>query len=546
IQLHRSFSYQYNLAVTLNDYAEIMQARGQMTRAIQVQREALEIWRQRGTPAPLAIALHHIAQGMHMLGQYQVALATYAEALNWAERSGNPRWEAIVLAGQGDLLADIGDVHSALDLFRQAMLKAEQCHDRNIVIPLYRSIARCERWLHNFTDALKWVSAAEAESLQASEVSKLDLGGLHGILLVEIGSRAEGRKILEGACSVLERADRPADLAQTLLFRGYAEFLEGDQPAAIVSLEQSFRLADSLGYEQMLLSEALSVREMLTVLSSNAHIGRRVTDLISHAEAARSSQKHIQPDTIAPPGNQNSALTVRALGQTRVMKNNVEIQRTAWASQKTRELFLFLVDRSPIARDEVLAVFWPDMTTSRAVSNLHQTLYRLRRAVADDLILTDDLVCRISGTIDLQYDVAHFEEQAKGALGLRPHDPRRVELLASAANLYTGEYLADLSVDWLMPRREELSALQIQVLREYADELMALTRYSEARSVLAEALAVEPFQDELHERMLICLGKIGQRHEVVNYYRRYRETLRNELGIEPPHQIRALYSRLLE
>ncbi len=516
IQLHRSISYQFNLAVTLNDLAEIIQARGQMTRAVQIQSEALEIWRQRGAPGPLAVALHHIAQGMHMLGQYQSALATYVEALNWAERSGNPRWEAIVLVGQGDLLADLGDVQSALDLFRQAMLKAEQCHDRNILVSLYRSMARSERWLHNFTAALKWVSAAETESLQASEVVKLDLAGLHGTLLVEIGSRAKGRKMLESACAALERADRPADLAQTLLFRGYAEFCDGDQPAAIVSLDRSFHLADSLGYEQMLLSEALSVREMLVVLASNTRIGRRVTELLLHAEAARSSQKHIQPVTTAPRSNEHIALAVRALGQSQVEKNDVEIPRTAWASQKTRELFVFLIDRSPIARDEVLAVFWPDMTTSRAVSNLHQTLYRLRRAVDNNLIVTDDLVCRISANIDLQYDVAHFEERAKAALGLRPHDPRRVELLASAANLYTGDYLADLNADWAVPRREGLSTLHIQVLREYADELMALTRYSEARSVLVEALAVEPFQDELHERMLICLGEIGQRHEVVN------------------------------
>ena len=63
--------------------------------------------------------------------------------------------------------------------------------------------------------------------------------------------------------------------------------------------------------------------------------------------------------------------------------------------------------------------------------------------------------------------------------------------------------------------------------------------------VLAEALTAEPLHDELHSRMLICLAAMGRRHEVVDHYRRYRELLRNELGLDPPSEIRQLYARLI-
>jgi hypothetical protein len=38
---------------------------------------------------------------------------------------------------------------------------------------------------------------------------------------------------------------------------------------------------------------------------------------------------------------------------------------------------------------------------------------------------------------------------------------------------------------------------------------------------------------------------LGRRFEVVDYYRRYRETLRTELGLDPPANIRSLYSTLI-
>ncbi len=45
--------------------------------------------------------------------------------------------------------------------------------------------------------------------------------------------------------------------------------------------------------------------------------------------------------------------------------------------------------------------------------------------------------------------------------------------------------------------------------------------------------------------MLVCLARLGRRHEVVDYYRRYRETLRAELGLDPPVGVRTLYSSLI-
>jgi len=51
--------------------------------------------------------------------------------------------------------------------------------------------------------------------------------------------------------------------------------------------------------------------------------------------------------------------------------------------------------------------------------------------------------------------------------------------------------------------------------------------------VLEQGLVVDPYEDQLHEQMLTCLGKLGRRSAVIDHYVRYRERLRSEFGLEP-------------
>ena len=97
----------------------------------------------------------------------------------------------------------------------------------------------------------------------------------------------------------------------------------------------------------------------------------------------------------------------------------------------------------------------------------------------------------------------------------------------------------------MLARRRALADQFVRLLGEYADELLGLTRYADARVILTRALALEPLRDDLHGRMLVCLAALGRRNEVVDHYRRYRETLRGDLGLDPPSEIRSLYARLI-
>src|SRR5512143_16414 len=142
----------------------------------------------------------------------------------------------------------------------------------------------------------------------------------------------------------------------------------------------------------MLLSEALSMRTALSGLTGKANIGLRLRQLFDRAEAIQSILKENkpQPASSISTSKERKGLSIYGLGSSRIELNSIEIPRMRWSPPKARELFLFLLDRAPLSRDETLATFWPDMSLARAAANMRVMLYRLRRVVGADIILIED------------------------------------------------------------------------------------------------------------------------------------------------------------
>ncbi|HTP07292.1 MAG TPA: BTAD domain-containing putative transcriptional regulator [Anaerolineae bacterium] len=541
-QLLQPTTQHYDLAWTLNDLAVVLYAQGHTVRATQAQQGSLAIWREHAVPGPLALALNNVGWHMHMLGQYRSALTVYAEALDWARRAGSLKWEATILTGQADIWADMNEPTTALDLYRQALTKAEHINDLDLIAYLYHGLARLDYGDRNYLSALEWLRRAKETSPQQSPLVSNE--AWTGLILVDMGYLIEGRSLLEATCAELEQSGSRLLLSQALFFRAYAEFRVEEIETAVQSLRLAFTTAEQVGHDQMLVSTALHVQDMLKAVATQPIVGARATALLSRVAAMRATRPQTAREAISastPPTFQ-----IFALGAGRVLKQGVEISKTEWISQRTRELFFFLIDRAPIARNEILEAFWPDKPLARAVANLYQTLYRLRRVMGCDVVVLEDQACRLIPDFQFDYDVAHFEAQARYALSFPADNGQQLGQLALAAQSCTGEYLADLSTDWTLSRRDAINQLYVKVLREYAAALTRVTRYTEAREVLLKALTLEPFQDDLHEQMLLCLARLGRRHEVVDYYRRYRDTLRVELGLDPPPEIRALYARLID
>jgi len=551
-QLLEGAEDRYDLALTLTDLASVYRQRGKTSHAALAQQQALAIMRAEEAASPLAHVLNNIGWDLHMLGQYETALGTYAEGLQWARKAGSADTERRIWEGQASLLADLGEAVQAATLYQQALGQAEEAGERDLLVYLACGMARLDRRVGNYAGALEWLRRAALYLEGHPMVLPLtNPEGLYGIIQVEMGHCEAGVQALRAVCAAQSTSAAPVDLAQSLFYLAIGEFRLGTVEPAAEALGQAFTVAERVGYDQMLLREVPLARDMLEPLRQHPTLGARIIALLARAGALTAVRgRLIERGLIAAGADSAPTLTpgldVRILGVAQVFKDGVEIARTEWGAQRPRDLFFYLIERMPLSKESVLAAFWPEMPQSRAVANLYQTLYRLRRALGREVVVLEEGECRLAPGLEVLVDAQQFEQQAGLALNAGHSDLRRMGGLATASALYRGDYLPEMDTAWAVERRRLLTDLHVKVLSEYADELLRFTRYGEARSALARALLDEPLRDDLHGRMLMCLAAMGRRYEVVDHYRRYREMLRSELGLDPPGEIRQLYARLIE
>lgn len=208
---------------------------------------------------------------------------------------------------------------------------------------------------------------------------------------------------------------------------------------------------------------------------------------------------------------------------------------TAW---RARSLLAWLALHPGLhLRSDVAARFWPDVLDTSARASLRNALWALRRALGPHaeqaLTATRDRVGLDPGP-ELWIDVAEAERLDRSG---RPEE---------ALALCDGELLADLDDDWVYDardsHRERLSGiLERLAARAEADDDMARAVELTRRRAELDRLAEEP------QRALIRrLADAGDAASALAAYGRFRDRLREEIGISPSAATRELVDELRE
>jgi len=533
----------YDKTRTLTLLANVLHNAGATAEAYVLQRRALAQWKDLGYPGPIAIALNNLAYDQHRMGQLEESEASYDEALEWSRKSGDKHSQLLIFAGLGDLAKDRAEFAKAAGFYSAADRLAEESDDLMMLGYVYRAKAELNRRMKNYPAAMEWVRRAGELVEQNLPAAEAGDRAFRGAVLEEMGQRKEAIDCLAQAVEVLENQSAPtAETARARFLLARSQFRSGEKSGAESSLRAAFDFAHGCGSDQSLVGEAPCAADLLEGFLAHPTLGGLCGSLLDRGRR-QTEREDLQPtETISI---EPIKLSVKALGFLEILWSGKEVQRSAWVSQKTKEVFLFLVDRAPVGRDELLTTFWPEMPSGRAQANLYQTLYRIRRAIGMDILILKNQVCRFAENLSLEYDVASFERAARHGLTIPMTDPERLAGLEKAAGLFRGEYLKDVPVDWAGQRREEINQIFLTLVRAQADEDLSLCRYEEGRAIVLRGLAIDPYRDELHQRMLKILAALGRKHEVVDHYQKYVFLLRKDLGLDPPSETRSLYASLI-
>lgn len=154
-------------------------------------------------------------------------------------------------------------------------------------------------------------------------------------------------------------------------------------------------------------------------------------------------------------------LEIRLLGYPSVRVDGRAIDLSL---RKGLALLAYLADHpTPVGRDHVAGLLWPEADTETARSRLRRTLHRIRAVFASEIVVADRAALRLASEFDVFVDVRAFEAACDaGNLG-------------DAARLYDRDFLIGFSIDasafeeWAFFRREALRSRLVWVLERLTD-----------------------------------------------------------------------------
>jgi two-component SAPR family response regulator len=163
----------------------------------------------------------------------------------------------------------------------------------------------------------------------------------------------------------------------------------------------------------------------------------------------------------------------------------VTLTTTHWGrSANARELLFYLLEHSPSRKEDIGLNFWPDLSMARMTSSFHAAKYRARRALGVEFVVYDDDRYRLNSLLLLSYDVAEFRRLVEASRQAAT-DVERTESLRLAVQLYTSDYLTDVSADWAVATRAELHHQFFEALTRLVTILLRQHCYAEVIALSA-------------------------------------------------------------
>ena len=202
-----------------------------------------------------------------------------------------------------------------------------------------------------------------------------------------------------------------------------------------------------------------------------------------------------------------------------------------------------------VATDRLADLLWPRQRPQDAAGSLQTFVSALRRHLTPDrqrarqLVVTEAEAYRFAtGLVD--FDLDRFDGLVERSAGEPTRAARRS--LEQALALARGELLEDEPhALWAQDLRGTYQGRVLGAHLDAADAALAELDYAAALAHTSAAAALDPFSERAHRTMMLALYALGRQHEALQAYRRFRDRIDRELGLEPTAETRALESAIL-
>ena len=202
----------------------------------------------------------------------------------------------------------------------------------------------------------------------------------------------------------------------------------------------------------------------------------------------------------------------------------------------------------PVSAERLALALWGEQAPPEAVKTVQVHVSRLRKALGLSCVLETTPAGYRLAVDPGDVDVHRFEFQVaagREALAAGRADAAAGRLREALA-LWRGEPLAEFaSAPFAPPEIDRLQELQLEALELRIDADLAAGRHGEVVAELQRLVDRHPWRERLHAQRMLALYRSGRQADALAAYRRAREVLTEELGIEPGAELHGLHQAVL-
>ena len=213
--------------------------------------------------------------------------------------------------------------------------------------------------------------------------------------------------------------------------------------------------------------------------------------------------------------------------------------------QKQRALLALLALRAGevVPTDRLVDELWGDEPPKAAVGSLQNFVSELRKMLGAEVLVTRSPGYLLDIPRDA-VDVHRFERIVREAAREAPE--QRAASLREALGLWRGPALADVQLeDTMVAEAARLEESRVAAWEDRLEAELELGRQSQVIGELESLVAKHPLRERPVGLLMLALYRGGRQADALDAYRRSRERLVEELGIDPSPELQRLEQAIL-
>src|SRR5687768_10672476 len=313
------------------------------------------------------------------------------------------------------------------------------------------------------------------------------------------------------------------DEALTAMLLAETYLVQGNTKGMIESVRRALDLSTRFDYEYWLRGE---IRRNPAIFGHEDIAERLPVDLREELSAERSVGPERVPSQLEPSASITD-LTIRVLGPVEIFRDpSVQFAADAWTTRRARDIFCYIATSKNrrVLKEVLIEAFWRDEDLETVEKNFHPTISHIRKALnsrqpfKQNFLIFRDGAYQLNPELSYSIDAEEFEQwivEAEKAKREKDVGHQRASL-ESAHKIYRGEFMSGVYEDWAEERRQFYSEQSARVVAALARLSLSEKHWADALKYASEALAGDPFREDMHRLTMKAFAAQGKPASVKN------------------------------